>query len=85
MRLARVLSLGCSVALLPVLVFAGWEPFLALAIFNFILFHAIWLLPLIKGLKLTHQFIKTEIRLPLILFMVCGNAGLLAHVAGAIS
>jgi hypothetical protein len=73
----------CSIALLPVVLIAGWGPFLAVVVLNFILFHAIWLLPLMGGRKLMPQFFQAEMRLPLILFMVAGNAGLLAYMLSA--
>lgn len=68
----------CSVALVPVSLLAGRSAFLALVAINFVLLHAIWLVPRIRGYQFTEQFFRAQMRAPLILFMIGGLAGLVA-------
>lgn len=76
MTMLRILSCACSVALLPIALLGGLPSVLSLFAVNFVAFHAIWILPTIRGTKLTQQFFEAEMRLPLALFMICGMLAL---------
>ena len=79
MERLTTLSSACSLALFPVTVIGGFRAFLILVAINFVVFHAIWLIPRSQGFVLTKPFTRAKMIVPLILFMVCGNAVLVAR------
>jgi hypothetical protein len=74
MERLSALSSSCSLALVPVGLAGGETAFLALVVVNFIAFHAIWLVPYFRGNSLSRQSFASRLRVPLILFAVCGMA-----------
>ncbi|AXK42357.1 hypothetical protein DVR09_08405 [Erythrobacter aureus] len=64
--------------LIPASLFFDATVFYALCAVNFILFHSIWLSRYVteEGFAFTNDFFMREMRLPIILFAVCGLVGL---------
>jgi len=78
-NLPRLLSCACSILLIPISVIFDPAIFYALCVVNFVLFHGIWLSRYIteEGFAFTNEFFIREMRLPIILFAVCGLTGLI--------
>jgi ABC-type enterobactin transport system permease subunit len=75
----RNLSIVCSLLLVPAAYFATPGVFYLLGFANFIIFHGIWVHFYLQDRR-SFRFNKAivrEMRLPLILFALCGNAGLI--------
>ena len=77
-----LLSCICSSLLIPTSLLFDPAVFYALCAVNFVLFHAIWLSRYVieDGFVFTNNFFMREMRLPIVLFALCGLIGLVLTI-----
>ncbi len=78
----RLLSIFSSLALVPAAIIFGEKWFWTLCALNFVLFHAIWISRYFKSKPAKFGDTFNGMRIPLVLFALCGNAGWMLLAGG---
>lgn len=73
----QILSCVCSLLLIPASLLPNIYVFYTVVLVNFIFFHGIWISRYFgnRGTVFTNDFFMREMRLPTILFALCGISG----------